>query len=70
MSKTVRWFSENGNHCHAVIKHGKMIDRILDEHKIKPSYLNTWVKLFPIISAVKLAKIINAHKIDYIHIHL
>ena len=57
------------DHVHVVLnQYGKLAERLQNKN-ITVSYLNKGFKLFPLLSALKLARIIDQYDIDTIHMH-
>lgn len=58
-----------GDNVHAVITSGGKLEKLFNDTNIPASYLKKGLKIFPLFSAIKLARIIDKYDIDAIHMH-
>ena len=65
---TCKMLSDKDNVTAVVNENGKIKDRLL-EQELDVVYLKCFSKILPIISAIKLARIIDSKNIDVLHMH-
>ena len=70
VKKMINYFSSNEKYdVLTVLKQGSFLDEKLNEQSTKKQYLKTINRHFPILSAYKLAKLLEKEKINIIHVH-
>jgi len=67
--KTSRWFRQSGIPVRVLARKGSLIDKQLTDDGMLVDYLSTITHHLPLISAYKLARYIDKHEIDVVHMH-
>ena len=70
VNKVTNYFSSNENYdVLAVLKQNSFLDQKLSSQSIKKRYLKAINRHFPIITAYKLAKLMEKEGVNIIHVH-
>lgn len=68
--REARFITANSrDNCHLVIRENGHIAKYVEENEVQHLYLQWRFRALPLISAVKLARYIDANSIDVIHMH-
>jgi len=69
MAKVAGYLSHGEHNVSVIVKKHSFLDQRLGEQSIERNYLAVTSHHFPVLAALELAKFINQHKIDLIHVH-
>jgi glycosyltransferase involved in cell wall biosynthesis len=67
--KVISHYQNRGSVCVAVVRPGTLLDRKLDQSGLQRVYLQPRLRYLPLIAARQLAKLLDKHEIDTLHIH-
>ena len=67
--KVIRYYSKIDNNCLPVISKNSLLDKRLKKESIPRVYVKVINQYFPLLAAMKLARICRINEITTIHIH-